>query len=53
VRRHEVDDLGRDQLGGADEVALVLAVLVVHDDDHAAVAQVSGGLFDGSKRHLV
>ena len=35
LRGHEVDRLGRDVLGGHDEVALVLAVLVVADDDHA------------------
>jgi hypothetical protein len=35
VGRHEVDDLGGDFLGGADEVSLVLALLVVHQDDHA------------------
>ena len=33
---HEVDRLGRDELRGHREVALVLAVLVVADDDHAA-----------------
>ena len=32
---HEVDGLGRDLLGGHGEVALVLAVLVVDDHDHA------------------
>ena len=35
---HEVDDLGGDLLGGDDEVALVLAVFVVDDDHHLAVA---------------
>ena len=33
---HEVDRVGRRELGGHGEVALVLAVLVVADDDHAA-----------------
>ena len=37
VAGHEVDDLGRDLLGGDGEVALVLAVLVVDDHDHAAL----------------
>ena len=36
--RHEVDGLGRDMVGGDDQVALVLAVLVVDEDDHAAAA---------------
>ena len=37
VRGHEVDGLGRDLLGGDAEVALVLAVLVVDEDDHLTV----------------
>ena len=36
VLGHEVDRLGRDELGRHREVALVLAVLVVADDDHPA-----------------
>jgi hypothetical protein len=40
VLGHEVDGVGRGHLGGDHEVALVLAVLGVHQDDHAAVAQV-------------
>ena len=35
---HEVDRLGSHLLGGDREVALVLAVLVVHQDDHPAAA---------------
>jgi len=38
VAGHEVDGLGGDVLGGQGEVALVLAVLVVDYDDHAARA---------------
>ncbi len=41
---HEVDGFGRDLLGGERDVAFVLAVLVVDDDDHAAGAD----LLDGS-----
>ena len=37
---HEVDRLGRDLLGRDREVALVLAVLVVDDDDHLSGADV-------------
>src|SRR5581483_7744666 len=33
---HEGDGLGSDVLGGKHEVALVLAVFVVDDDNHAA-----------------
>ncbi len=39
--RHEVDRLGRGELGGHREVALVLAVLGVADHDHLAVARMS------------
>jgi len=34
VAGHEVDDLRRGLLGGDGQIAFVLAVLVVHDDDH-------------------
>ena len=44
MQGHEVDHLGRDQLGGANEVALVFAVFVVRDDDDLAVLQVFDGL---------
>ena len=38
VLGEEVDLLGSDELGGEDEVALVLAVLVVDQDDDLAGA---------------
>src|SRR5689334_8081995 len=44
--RHEVDCLGRGELSRKREVALVLAVLRVADDDHLPVADVLDGLFD-------
>ena len=44
MQGHEVDHLGRDQLRRADEVTLVLAVLVIRDDDDLAVLQVFDGL---------
>ena len=43
VRRHEVDGVGRHELGGHRQVALVLAVLVVDEDDHLAGAHVGDG----------
>jgi len=43
VKRHA---LGRDVLGGHDQIAFVLAVLVVDDHDHAASAQLLDCLFD-------
>ncbi len=50
VGGHEVDRLGRGHLGGDHEVALVLAVLVVDEDEHAAVAGVVDDLFDRRNR---
>ncbi len=47
VTRHEVHVLGPHELGGHDEVTLVLAVLVVHDDDHPASTDVLEQLVDG------
>jgi hypothetical protein len=44
VARHEVDDLGRHGLGQADQVALVLAVLVVDEDRQAAGLELLDGL---------
>src|SRR2546425_9300474 len=38
--------LGRDPLGRDAQVALVLAILVVHEDDHAAGADLGEGLLD-------
>ena len=49
VRDHEVDRLGRDLLGRADEVALVLAVLGIDDDHHPAVADRLDGIFNRGK----
>ena len=40
VHRHEVDGLGRDLVGGHREIAFVLAVLVVDQDDHLAGADL-------------
>ncbi len=47
LAHHEGDDLGGDLLGGDDEVALVLAVLVVDDDHRPAGRDVADGLLDG------
>src|SRR5450759_4394433 len=44
---HEVDACGGGELRGHREVALVLAVLVVADDDHPALAQVVERIRDG------
>jgi hypothetical protein len=44
--RHEVDGLGRHLLGGHGQVAFVLPVLVVHQDDHLPLADIFYGIFD-------
>ncbi len=49
VLGHEVDRLGGDVFGGQHEVALVLAVLLVDQHDHAAVADVGDDVLDGGK----
>ena len=45
----EVDDLGGDELGRDHEVTFVLTVLVVHEHDHAAGAEVFENVGDGCK----
>src|SRR5687767_7810141 len=50
---HEVDQLRRDELSGADQVAFVLAILVVGDEDELARLDVSYCLLDSSKLHCV
>ncbi len=49
---HEIDRLRRHFLGGDRQVALVLAILVVHEDDHAPAPELLHRLFDGGKRRL-
>ena len=52
VRDHEVDRLGRCELGRDREVALVLAILVVDDHDEAAFADLLDRLLDGREGAL-
>src|SRR5687768_3038475 len=51
VPGHEVYNRGSDLLGGADEIALILAVFVVNDDYHAAVADLGDGVVNSRNRH--
>ena len=46
---HEVDGFGRDVLGREAEVSLVLAILIVDDDDEAALPEMLGGRRDGDE----
>src|SRR5436305_5917554 len=50
VRCHEVDRLGRRELSGDRQVALVLAVLGVADDDHLPGADVLERVLDRAER---
>ena len=50
VARHEIDGLRRDFLGGDRQVAFVLAVLIVDDDDHPAGADGVERVFDAGER---
>ena len=52
VLGHEIDGVGRCHLRGDDEVAFVLAVLGVDQDDHAPVAQVLDDLVDRREEAL-
>jgi hypothetical protein len=47
VSHHERHRLGRDLLRGHDQVALVLAIGVVHDHDEPAGPDVLDGVLDG------
>src|SRR5579863_95059 len=49
---HEVDRLGSDELGGHRQIALVLAVLVVADHHHLALADVLDRVLDRRERAL-
>ena len=51
--QEERDLVGRGELGRHDEVALVLAVLVVDDDDDLAAADGGDGVLDLGERHQV
>jgi hypothetical protein len=46
VLGHEIDRVGRRHLRGDHEVALVLAVFGIDEDDHAAIAQVVENIAD-------
>ena len=47
---HEVDRIGRGHLRGNNEIAFVLAVRVIDQNEHASVARVVDDLFDGREK---
>ena len=49
--RHEVDDLRRHQLCGADEVTLVLAILVIGDNEHLTPSDRLDRVVDSGELH--
>jgi len=49
---HEVDHLGRDKLRRANEIAFVLAILIIRNDDQLARLDVGDGLLDCSESHV-
>ena len=52
VPGHEIDDLGSDHLGRDRNVAFVLAIFIVDDDEHPAGPKVFDGFGNGSKWHV-
>ena len=40
VLKHEIDLIGRDLFSGDDDVALVLAILVINDDHHFTITEI-------------
>ena len=51
VLEHEINLLGSYLFGRDDEVALVLAVFVVDDNDHASCGKIGYGVLDGVEFH--
>ena len=47
---HEVDRIGRRHLRRNDQIALVLAVLVIDENAHAAIAGILDDLLDAGDR---
>ena len=52
VRDHEIDVGRSHELGRHDEVAFVLAILVVHDDDHATGADIGQQFGNRGETHV-
>ena len=50
MRRHKVDVVSSDELGRHAEVALILAVWRIDNDDHFATSNILDGVFDWAER---
>src|SRR5690242_21592824 len=46
VRRYEIDRFGSDFLGRHAKIAFVLAVFVIHENDHSATSDFIDGFFN-------
>jgi hypothetical protein len=51
VLGHEVDGLGRDELRGHEQIAFVLAIFFVYQDDHAPASDLGDDLRDTADAH--
>ncbi len=51
VTRHEIDRLRGDRLGGHQQVAFVLPVLIIHDDNHLTLAYILDDFFGAVESH--
>ena len=49
---HEIDNLRSDFFSRANQIAFILAVFIVHDNDHAPFANVGASVRNGSECHL-
>ncbi len=47
---HEVDGIGVHLFGRHDQMTAAFAVVIIHNNNHPAVADVVDSLFDGAKR---
>ena len=51
MHRHEVNGLRGDLLRRHGEVALIFAILIIHDDDHLTRSYIGNRFFDCSNAH--
>ncbi len=52
MSRHEIDHFGRDLLGRNGEIAFVLAIFIVYNNQNFALAEVFYGVRNGSEIHV-